>query len=107
MENTPCKYINKYLNLQKHHGDKMLVANFSEFRTGLKKYLDEVENNDETLIVKRNGGKGAVVISLSEYNSIMETAYLLGNRANRRHLEESIDQMHSGKVHELNLSDIE
>ena len=107
MENTPCEYSNKYLYLQKHGGVKMLVANYSEFRTGLKKYLDEVENNNETLIVKRSGGKGTVVISLAEYNSMMETAYLLGNRANRRHLEESLDQMKAGKMRELKLIDLE
>ena len=50
----------------------MIAANFSEFRTNLKTYLDDVEDNNETLIVKRKTGKGAVVISLDEYNSIME-----------------------------------
>lgn len=106
MENTSCEYMNKYLNLQKHDGVKMLVANYSEFRTGLKKYLDEVEQNNETLIVKRGAGKGAVLISLDEYNSIMETAYLLGTRANRRHLEESLDQMRSGKMKERKLIEV-
>ncbi|MEA3391618.1 MAG: type II toxin-antitoxin system prevent-host-death family antitoxin [Candidatus Marinimicrobia bacterium] len=81
----------------------MLVANYSEFRTGLKKYLDEVENNNETLIVKRGAGKGTVLISLDEYNSIMETAYLLGTRANRRHLEESLAQMEAGQTREIKL----
>jgi antitoxin YefM len=41
----------------------MLTANFSEFRTGLKKFLDDVENNHETLIIKRGSGKGTVMIS--------------------------------------------
>jgi antitoxin YefM len=81
----------------------MLVANYSEFRTGLKKYLDEVEQNNETLIVKRGAGKGTVMISLEEYNSMMETAYLLSTRANRMHLEESIAQMNAGKRHEIKL----
>ncbi|MEA2076761.1 MAG: type II toxin-antitoxin system prevent-host-death family antitoxin [Candidatus Marinimicrobia bacterium] len=85
----------------------MLVANYSEFRTGLKKYLDEVENNNETLIVKRGAGKGTVMISLDEYNSMMETAYLLGTRANRRHLEESLAQMEAGKTRELKLIEVE
>ena len=106
MENTSCEYLNKYLYLQKHLGVKMLVANYSEFRTGLKKYLDEVENNNETLIVKRGAGKGTVVISLAEYNSMMETAYLLNNPANRRHLEESLDQIKSGQMKERKLIEV-
>ena len=81
----------------------MLVANYSEFRTKLKNFLDAVEDNDETLIVKRGAGKGTVVISLDEYNSMMETAYLLNSRANRLHLEESIAQMEAGQASEREL----
>jgi antitoxin YefM len=81
----------------------VLVANYSEFRTKLKNFLDAVEDNDETLIVKRGAGKGTVVISLDEYNSMMETAYLLNNRANRLYLEESIAQMEAGQASEREL----
>jgi antitoxin YefM len=74
----------------------MIVANFSEFRTKLKTYLDNVEDNNETLIVKRKSGKGTVVISLDEYNSIMETVHLLSSKANADRLYESINQMKKG-----------
>jgi len=76
----------------------MIAANYSEFRTGLKKYLDCVEDDNETLIIKRKSGKGAVMISLDEYNSIMETLHLLSSRKNADRLYESIQQMKSGKV---------
>ncbi len=75
----------------------MIAANFTEFRTGLKKFLDEVEENNETLVVKRGIGKGTVVISLNEYNSIMETMHLLSSRANADRLYESIQQLKEGK----------
>ena len=71
----------------------MIAANYTEFRTGLKKFLDTVENNNETLIIKRGSGKGTVMISLSEYNSIMETLHLLSSKANANRLYESIKQM--------------
>ena len=74
----------------------MIAANFTEFRTNLKKFLDRVENNHETLIIKRKTGKGSVVISLDEYNSIMETVHLLSSKANADHLYESIRQMKKG-----------
>ncbi len=76
----------------------MIAANYTEFRTGLKKYLDDVELNNETLIIKRSTGKGTVLISLDEYNSIMETAHLLSSRKNKERLYESISQMNSGKT---------
>lgn len=75
----------------------MIAANYTEFRTGLKKFLDDVENNNETLIIKRGSGKGTVLLSLEEYNSMIETMHLLGSKANADRLYKSIDQMKSGK----------
>jgi len=76
----------------------MLAANFTEFRTGLKDFLDSVESNNETLIIKRGAGRGAVVMSLTEYNSLMETLHLLSSKANADRLYESMAQMREGKV---------
>jgi antitoxin YefM len=76
----------------------MIAANYTEFRTGLKKFLDKVEEDNETLIIKRGSGKGTVLISLNEYNSIMETVHLLSSKANADRLYESIQQMKEGKI---------
>jgi antitoxin YefM len=76
----------------------MMAANFTEFRTGLKKFLDNVEKNNEILIIKRSSGKGTVMMSLDEYNSIMETLHLLSSKANTDRLYESINQIKAGKV---------
>jgi antitoxin YefM len=74
----------------------MLVANYSEFRGDLKRFLDSVELNNETLIIKRSRGKGAVMISLDEYNSFMETVHLLSSKVNADRLYESISQIKEG-----------
>jgi antitoxin YefM len=76
----------------------MITANYSEIKKDLKKYLASVEEDNETLIIKRKSGKGAVMISLNEYNSIMETLHLLSSRKNAERLYESIQQMKSGKT---------
>ena len=81
----------------------MIAANYTEFRTGLKNYLDNVEFNNETLIIKRGSGKGAVLLSLDEYNSIMETLHLLSSKKNAKRLFESIDQITTGKKVQHNL----
>jgi len=83
----------------------MLAANFTEFRTGLKNFLDSVENNNETLIIKRGSGKGTVLISLEEYNSIMETMHVLSSKSNAKRLFESIEQMKGGEKSYQNLID--
>ncbi len=76
----------------------MMAANFSEFRAELKRFLDSVEDDNETLIIKRKSGKGTVMISLEEYNSIMETLHLLSSKKNADRLYESIEQMKAGKT---------
>jgi antitoxin YefM len=81
----------------------MIAANYTEFRTGLKNYLDNVEFNNETLIIKRGSGKGTVLLSLDEYNSIMETLHLLSSKKNAKRLFESIKQMKTGKKVQHNL----
>lgn len=86
-------YVNKHLIK-----DAMIAANYTEFRTDLKEYLDRVEENNETLIIKRGSGNGAVVISLNEYNAIMETLHLLSSKANADRLYESIKQVKEGQV---------
>lgn len=96
-----------YLYLYLHMNINMKAANFSEFRTELKKYLDAVEDDNEILIVKRKTGKGTVVISLDEYNSIMETLHLLSSKKNAERLYESIEQMKAGKTKVLATMEIE
>ena len=75
----------------------MIAANYSEFREDLKKYLDSVEQNNETLIIKRSKGNGTVMISLDEYNSLMETVHLLSSKVNADRLYEAIKQIKDGK----------
>lgn len=76
----------------------MIAANYTEFRTALKDYLDSVENDKETLIIKRKSGKGAVLISLEEYNSIMETLHLLSSKVNAKRIFDSMEQMKDGST---------
>lgn len=76
----------------------MKAANFTEFRTRLRQYLDEVEQDNEILIIKRGSGHGAVLLSLDEYNSILETMHLLSSKKNADRLYESMNQMKSGKT---------
>ena len=81
----------------------MKAANYSEFRSKLKQFLDEVENNNETLIIKRGSGNGTVLISLDEFNSMTETGHLLSSKANADNLNESIQQMQNRNMVELDL----
>ena len=85
----------------------MLAANYTEFRTGLKNYLDLVEQENEILIINRGKGKNTVLLSLDEYNSIIETMYLLKSRKNAKRLFESIEQIKKGDIVKKSLIEVE
>lgn len=74
----------------------MKVINYTDLRLNLKKYLDTVANNVEEVIIKRKNHKDIVLISLEEYNSLVETNYLLSGK-NRDVLLQSISEVASGK----------
>ena len=81
----------------------MLSANVTDFRKEMKRYLDLVTEDYETLIINRGKGKGAVMISLDEYNSLMETMYLLSSKANADSLHKSVNQFEKGQFSEREL----
>ncbi|GEP90288.1 antitoxin [Chitinophaga terrae (ex Kim and Jung 2007)] len=76
---------------------QMRVVNYSEFRNHLAENLNAVNDDKEIVVVSRVQGKNVVVMDLDEYNSIQETLHLLSTKANRKRLEESIQEMAKGK----------
>ena len=75
----------------------MLITTFSDFRKDIKSYLDKVIQNYETLIINWGKDKGVVVISLEEYNALKSTQHELSSRLNQQRLDESIEELKSGK----------
>lgn len=75
----------------------MRVVNYTEFRKELAENLNAVNDDNDIVVVSRSKGKNVVVMSLEEYNSIMETLYLSSTKANRKRLNEALDEMNSNK----------
>jgi len=76
----------------------MKVINFSEARKQLKSVLDQVVNDADYTIITRRDSADAVVMSLEQFNGLMETVHLLKSPVNAIHLEKSIEQYRSGKT---------
>lgn len=74
----------------------MLTTTLSDFRNNLKKHLDNVTNNFETLIINRGKDSGVVIISLEEYNSLNATQHELSSRENEKRLDAAISKLKSG-----------
>lgn len=83
----------------------MRVVNFSEARNRLKNVLDQVVNDADYTIISRRDADDAVVMSLEQFNGLMETVHLLKSPANAVHLDTSIKQYHSGNIVEHGLTD--
>ena len=78
----------------------MITASISDFRKDIKRYLDNVTNNFETLIINRGKDNGVVVISLDEYNSLTATQHELSSKANEQRLDSAIEKLQSGRSFE-------
>lgn len=74
----------------------MLTTTLSDFRNNIKKYLDRVTSDFETLIINRGKDSGVVVISLDEYNSLNATQHELSAKANETRLDSAIEKLKVG-----------
>lgn len=74
----------------------------SEARKNLFPLIEKV-NEDRTAIEITSKRGHAVLISLSDYEALEETAHLLRSPANARHLMESLVQARAGEVQEHDL----
>ena len=75
----------------------MLTTTLSDFRKDIKRYLDQVTQSFETLIINRGKDSGIVIISLEEYDALKSTQHELSSRINQQRLDASIEQMKAGK----------
>lgn len=83
----------------------MLSTTMSDFRKGMKKYLDLVTKDFETLIINRGKDSGVVIISLDEYNSLQTTMHELSSKANVKRLDDAIEKLEGGGGFEKELID--
>jgi antitoxin YefM len=74
----------------------MLTTTISDFRKDIKKYLDNVSKNFETLIINRGKDSGVVVMSLDEYNSLSATKHELSSKINEKRLDSAIEKLKRG-----------
>jgi antitoxin YefM len=81
----------------------MNAVTYTNLRQNLKTYMDKVFFDHAPLIVTRKNDENVMLVPVDEYNSLVETTYLLSNAANAEHLARSINQYRSGQISEHEL----
>lgn len=80
-----------------------MIATYSDFRQNLKAYLDKVFKHHTPLHITRTRGENIVVLSESDYESLMETFYLLKSPRNAERLQRAVEQYKRGEGKEQEL----
>jgi antitoxin YefM len=80
-------------------GDAIMdVVTYSEARKNFKAVMDRVVDDSDYTVITRQRGEPVVIVSMSEWNSIQETAHLLSSPRNAERLRASIAELEAGQV---------
>jgi len=74
----------------------MKSLSYTHTRANFASTLDAVVADREEVVITRAGHEPVVIVSLQDYESLKETAYLLRSPANARRLLGSIERLESG-----------
>jgi antitoxin YefM len=70
---------------------------YTSLRANLASVLDQVVDQQETVIVRRRGSRDVALIPASELTGLVETAHLLRSPRNARRLLTALDRAERGK----------
>lgn len=71
----------------------MQILSCTNLRANLVKIMTDVAMNHTPIMVKQGDAEPVIMMSLSDFESYEETAYLLKSPVNRKRLQESVDQI--------------
>ena len=75
----------------------MKALSYTAARSILAKTMESICDDHEPVVITRKNERSVVMLSLEDYESLEETAYLLRSPKNMKRLIESISQLEDGK----------
>ena len=84
----------------------MKAITYSAARENLASTMNKVCEDHDPVLITRKRDQAVVMMSLEDYESLEETAYLLRSPANARRLAEGIAQLEAGKGKLKTLSEL-
>ena len=85
----------------------MKTLSYTESRARYAEVLDSVVNDREEVVITRAGHEPVVIVSLEDFESLRETAYLMRSPANARRLLDAMERLESGHGDAHDLLDAE
>ncbi|MDO8121868.1 type II toxin-antitoxin system prevent-host-death family antitoxin [Isoptericola sp. b490] len=81
----------------------MKTMSYTESRARYAEVLDGVTDDREEVVITRAGHEPVVIVSLADYESLRETAYLMRSPANARRLLDAMERLEAGhgQTHDL------
>lgn len=76
----------------------MDTMSYSAFRNQLAGALDKVNDDHKPILITRQNGKPAVVMSLEDFQAYEETAYLMASPKNAERLNQAIAEVEAGQT---------
>ena len=75
----------------------MHIETFTSVRKNLASTMDFIVSNHTPVTITRQNKEPVVMISLEDYRSMQETAYLMQSSNNAHRLNQAIEQLESGR----------
>ena len=80
---------------------------YTESRARYAEVLDSVTRDREEVVITRAGHEPVVIVSLADFESLRETAYLMRSPANARRLLDAMERLEAGEGTEHSLTDLD
>ena len=95
-------YVHVFVHLA-NYNCSMESIGIAELRKNMKSTLTRVIEDVTEILINRPGGEDVVLVSLSEYNSMIETMHLLDSENNRKRLKLGMEQIKHGKTTKIDI----
>ena len=76
----------------------METISYTSFRKKLAHTLDKVNEDHIPVMITRQNGEPAIVMSVQDFKSYEETSYLMASPENAMRLNESIAEIEAGNI---------
>ena len=83
----------------------METMSYTALRNNMASALDKVNDDHKPILITRQNGRPAVLMSLDDYNSYQETAYLMSSPANAKRLNKALEAAETGNTVKKGLLD--